>query len=97
MVKSTDAQLEKLKKQHEALMARIQACEARKRTIDRKEETRRKILAGAYYLDLARKEGRFEEIQTLMNNYLTRPADRKLFGLDEIPSEKVVEKERIAA
>lgn len=83
MAKSSDTQLEKLKKQHETLMARIQACQAKKRVADRKEETRRKILVGSYYLDLARKEGRMAQLQEIMENYLTRPSDKKLFDFDE--------------
>ena len=46
-------QLEKLKAQRDTLNARIQAAEARAKVSDRKKDTRRKILVGAFYLDQA--------------------------------------------
>jgi hypothetical protein len=42
--------------------ARIQKAEARHKVREHKEETRRKILLGAYFLDKLRKDGTFESI-----------------------------------
>jgi hypothetical protein len=51
--------LDKLKEQRTKLTARIQAAEARSKTSERKKETQRKIVVGAYYLDQARKKIRW--------------------------------------
>ncbi|MBS0287992.1 MAG: hypothetical protein JSR17_11885 [Proteobacteria bacterium] len=73
--------LEKLKKQKQVLEARIQKCENRNKQVERKQETRRKILVGSYFLDKAYKENKFDDIKKLMDDYLTRHSDRKLFDL----------------
>jgi len=73
--------LDSLKKKQEQLKAQIQALEASESARERKRETRRKILVGAFYLDKAREENRFEDIVKRMDDYLTREADRILFGL----------------
>lgn len=78
---STKSQLEKLKERKAQLDARIQMISARDSANERKRETRRKILVGAYYLDAARKQNNMEEIRKFMEQYLTRDADRKLFDL----------------
>ncbi len=73
--------VEKLKAQRAKIEARIQAAEARGKQAQRKQDTRRKILIGSYYLDQAIKENKFDAIKKLMDDYLTRDSDRKLFEL----------------
>ncbi len=73
--------LDRLKEQRAKIEARIQAAEARTKQADRKQDTRRKILIGSYYLDQALKENKLDEIKKLMDEYLTRDSDRKLFEL----------------
>ena len=73
--------LEKLKKQRATLDARIQAAEARSRVSERKQDIRRKILVGAYYLEEAQKKNQWSALQQIMADYLTRDSDRKLFDL----------------
>ena len=73
--------LESLKKKQDQLKAQIQALEAAEKTREKKRDTRRKILIGAYYLDKAIKENRFDEIVKLMDGYLNRNSDRMLFDL----------------
>lgn len=73
--------LEFLKKKHGQLKAQIQALEAAEKTRERKRETRRKILVGAYYLNQAREKDQFSALVTLMDGYLTRESDRGLFDL----------------
>lgn len=73
--------LESLKKQQEQLKAKIQALEASEFSRERKRETRRKILVGAYYLDKMRAENKFDELVALMDGYLNRDTDRVLFNL----------------
>lgn len=73
--------LEKLKKQRAVIEARIQKCENRNKQKERKQETRRKILIGSYYLEKAIRNNQLEEIKNLMNSFLKRDSDRKLFDL----------------
>jgi len=73
--------LESLKKKRAVLEARIQAAEARTKHAERKQDTRRKILVGSYYLDKAHQENNFEALVKLLDPFLTRDSDRKLFNL----------------
>lgn len=75
--------LEKLKTQKEKLAARIQAAESRNKVAERKKDTRRKILVGAYYLEKLNERGKMDELKTALDKYLTRDSDRLLF---ELPS-----------
>lgn len=78
---TTLSRLEKLKAQQAKLEARIQSVMARNKQHQRKNDTRRKILVGSYYLDQAIKDNKFDEIKKIMDGYLTRDSDRKLFDL----------------
>lgn len=84
MATETLSKIEKLKAQQAKIAAQIQYIEAREKTTERKQETRRKILVGSYYLDKARSNQQFEDLQKSMNGYLKRNSDRKLFGLPEL-------------
>jgi hypothetical protein len=84
MSKPKVSSLEKLKAQQAKLAARIQAAEARAKVSERKQETRRKILVGSYYLDEARKNNKLEVIKEAMSSYLKREGDRALFDLSTI-------------
>lgn len=81
MEPSPISQIEKLKRQKQILEARIQKAESLQKQRDRKADTRRKILLGAYFLDKLRKDGTLESIKPELDNFLTRDNDRKLFGL----------------
>lgn len=74
--------IDKLKKKHKQLHARIQKLEATQKTKAKKQDTRRKILVGAYYLDKAKKENRMNEVKEAMREFLTRKSDRLLFELE---------------
>lgn len=85
---SAPSTLAKLKSQQAKLAARIQAAEARVRVSERKQDTRRKILIGAYYLDEARKNINGNDgndgivaLKEKLDGYLKRDSDRKLFDL----------------
>jgi len=67
--------------QREQLNARIQKMEASEKAREKKRDTRRKILIGAYYLDKARDESTMDEVNKIMDGFLTRQSDRELFGL----------------
>jgi hypothetical protein len=73
--------LERLKAQQAKLQARIQLMEARHKTSERKKDTRRKILIGAYYWEQAKEHHMQEDIKKIMDSYLTRNSDRQLFDL----------------
>ncbi len=73
--------LENLKKKQERLKVRIQTLEAAEKLRERKRDTRRKILIGAYYLDKAIQENKWDGIVKRMDVYLTRNSDRVLFDL----------------
>lgn len=85
-MESKPTRLEILKKQQDQIKAKIQALEASEFSRERKRETRRKILVGAYYLDKIRADNKFNELVSLMDSYLSRDSDRVLFNLP--PSEK---------
>jgi len=81
------SQIDKLKRQKEIIEARLQKAEASHKIRERKEETRRKILLGAYFLEKLKKDGTFESIKQELDRFLTRNSDRKLFGLSALENE----------
>lgn len=89
MVDMKPTALEKLKMQQAKITARIQQIQARNKVTERKQDMRRKILIGAYYLDQAKQNPEtLNAIKTGLSDYLTRNSDRQLFDLDDIPEEK---------
>ena len=76
--------LDSLKKKRDVLNARIRLMQNREQSKERKDNTRRKILIGSYYLDQANKNNSFDDVVKLMDSYLTRDSDRKLFGLTPV-------------
>jgi len=79
--------IQKLKEKRDALNARIQMIESREKTRERKEETRRKILVGAYFLDEYRKTNQMNTLIKKLDAFLERNSDRKLFDLPERKTE----------
>jgi large subunit ribosomal protein L7/L12 len=80
----TNSKIETLKEKAGQLMARARLLEAKEKTKARKEETRRKILAGALALEKAEKsQEEKKKLLAELDGFLTRPLDRKLFGLPE--------------
>lgn len=73
--------LERLKKKRDTLNARIKLAQNRESLKEKKNDTRRKILVGAYYLEQANKNNSYDEIIKIMSDYLVRDSDRKIFGL----------------
>ena len=83
MAKKTHNELlsELLQKQ-ESLKNRIASVEARKRNEDDRLLTRKKILIGAYIVEKIKDNNdEYKKIIHEMDKFLTRPNDRKLFGL----------------
>ena len=87
--------LDKLKQKRSKINTRIQKLEASEKAKYRKQETRRKILVGAYYLQKAREEGSMDILRKHMDGYLQRDIDRVLFEL--APIEKAEEVDRTEA
>lgn len=75
----------KQKEKAKQIEARIQAIEAREKARqkeqDRKDDTRRKILAGSFLLKQMEDEAKKTKILADLNEYLTEDRDRKLFDL----------------
>lgn len=82
-IKEQQANLKALKVKKKSLeMAKIQA-EAEKK---RRDETRRKILVGALVLnEIQNNENLKAHIEMLLEGGLSKPEDRLLFNLTEIP------------
>ena len=81
------SKLDKLKLQQNKLKARIQKIESVEKHKDRKQDTRRKILIGSYFLDQAMQAGTFNDIKKQMAEFLTRNSDRALFDLPMLENE----------
>ena len=74
--------LDDLLKKREEMNARIRQEMAKKRTQERKQDTRRKVLAGAVVLEHAEHDAAFKaELHQLLARFLVRPDDRALFEL----------------
>lgn len=78
-MESRSSKLEQLKKKQAQLKAQIQNLEAAEKAKEKKRDTRRKILIGAYYIDKAREDGSLSELYKKLDGYLTRESDKKLF------------------
>lgn len=75
-------------RQQKAQTERRYKAEMKKR--ERANDTRRKILLGACWLELIKKGGETAEnrAKELLNPFLTRAADRELFGLPPLPEKQ---------
>ena len=73
------SKIDALKIKRERLQAQIQKLEASEKSRERKQDTRRKILVGSYFIDKAKEEGGVESLYKLMGNYLKRESDKQLF------------------
>lgn len=80
--KTPEEQLEELTQKEAQLKARIQKKRAQVRGQERKNDTRRKIIAGALALEHMAHDPHFRETMgRLLRENVTRPEDRKLFDL----------------
>lgn len=77
-----NARIEKLKAQRQQITNRIARLRNVERAKERKRQTRRKILAGAWVLGRAEADpDAWHRLRKGMDGYLTRPKDRELFDL----------------
>lgn len=84
------SKLEKLQQERNRLNAQIQRLAARKQAEERKQQTRRDVLVGAFVRrQLAAGEAVFlsseDRLLRLMDGWLTRDGDRAVFGLAPLP------------
>jgi hypothetical protein len=82
--------LDRLKAQRDQITNQIKALEARRQQQARRDDTRRKIIAGALALEHTEKnpDSAFaKKLLGLIDEYVTRPNERKLFGLEPLPPE----------
>jgi len=64
----------------EQIEKQIALKKSRMKALERSMDTRRKILAGAYLIDVKYKD-KHEELKQLLDGFLTRDNDRALFDL----------------
>ena len=81
--------LEKLKKKKEQLSARIQQIEAREKSKQRKQDTRRKILLGSLLQHWMEEDESIRgRVEQNLPTFLVRKIDRELFDLPPLPATK---------
>jgi len=80
-------QLNALKIKRDALTARIKLVQNRETRQKRKDDTRRKILVGAYFLEQLKNDDDFDQLVNQLDKFLTRDSERKLFNLPPISKE----------
>lgn len=84
---ATQERAAKLQQQIDQLKARKSAILARTAQDQRKEQTRRKVLAGAFLLSATRDQPQQVRIDgKTLADFLTKPQDRELFGLPALPT-----------
>lgn len=80
MAGSDKDKLQKLIDQRNQLEERIKRQKSKLDSQERQRDTRRKILAGAYLLE--KYKDKPDELKSLLDKFLSRPADRELFHLN---------------
>jgi hypothetical protein len=80
-------QIDHLKKKRDAITARIKLVKNREARQNRKDDIRRKILVGAYYLDQIKNDADFDQLVKQLDKFLVRDSERKLFNLPPISKE----------
>jgi hypothetical protein len=88
----TNKKIETLDKKISQLQARKTLEKNRLRQQKRKEDTRKKILIGTYYLNEAEEKGDMERLKKRMDGFLSRDNDRKLFGLKPLSKATAAQK-----
>lgn len=75
----TTEQLKSLQEKRGKIEAKIQKLTAADLVRKRKQELQRKFLVGSYYLELAAKENKLDNLNSTMHTWLTSEIDKKLF------------------
>jgi hypothetical protein len=83
------AKLKLLIEKRDAVNARIKREQGKLRSVERKSDTRRKVLAGATVLEWAKRDNEFSSrLMVELKAFLVRDDDRALFGLPPLPKPK---------
>ena len=83
------ARLKLLIEKRDAVNARIKREQGKLRAVERKSDTRRKVLAGAAALEWAKRDNEFSSrLMAELKAFLVREDDRALFGLPPLPKPK---------
>ena len=86
MGKSVADKVAALQRRKSEIEARLGQLKAREKSVERKRDTRRKVIAGAYALEHSEFDPAFKAtLFGLLDQYVERPADRELF---ELPPKK---------
>ncbi|MCP4749063.1 MAG: mobilization protein [Desulfobacteraceae bacterium] len=88
MTEIKSKKLDDIEKRINELKARKSAEEARLKRKVKKDDTRKKILIGAYFMDQAEKNGNMADLIEKLDPFLTRKNDRELFGLPVLDEQK---------
>jgi Sec7-like guanine-nucleotide exchange factor len=83
-MKDKTAKIEALRLKQEQIKSKIQKLESLEKLKKRKQDTRRKILIGAYFLDKAHQAGSLDKLYQELESYITRPIDKELFKMPEL-------------
>ena len=90
--------LKQLIEKREALAARIRLEQNKLKSVERRSDTRRKILAGAMVMEWAQRDSEFSaKLMKELDRFLVRDIDRELFRLpptratDQVPPSKPVQ------
>ena len=82
-----DNRLKRLMEKREAVTARIKQEQNKLNAIERRADTRRKVLAGAAVLEWAKRDNDFaKKLDAELKAFLVRDGDRGMFGLPPIKS-----------
>lgn len=85
--KSPEQKLAELQAKRDRITAQMDREKAKLKSIERKRDTRRKIVAGAIVLTHAELDPEFDaQLSRLLAKHVTRPEDRELFSLDPLPN-----------
>ena len=91
----TEKRIKDLEEKIKQLQTRRDAERARLRQQERKEDTRRKILTGIYYLERMQQDKTMEKLVRDMNDgWLVREKDRELVAAAALPLINLKEKDR---
>ena len=81
--------LTRLKEKRDAYNARIRQAQTKLKSSERRNDTRRKVLAGAAVLEWAAKDNEFSSrLLKELGGFLVRDTDRELFGLKPLEKPK---------
>ena len=83
----TETPIEKAKRQYEQAKARLYATKARETKLQRKRDTRRKVILGGALIELSERDQPARSMMRRLIGGLSREQDRKMFDLkNDLPT-----------